>query len=90
MANAAAGGIRSPVFKMQFGAYSDDGDKLQNPIEQGSSSWRVNNLKQSGLSASAPLVQMVVQISVSRGEIESAISSLFFFPWRSYVFLVFS
>jgi hypothetical protein len=27
--NAAAGGIRSPVFKKQFGAYSDGGDKLQ-------------------------------------------------------------
>jgi hypothetical protein len=29
MANATAGGIRSPVFKTQFGAYSDDGDKLR-------------------------------------------------------------
>jgi hypothetical protein len=33
MANATAGGIRSPVFKMQFDAYSDD-DKLKNPINR--------------------------------------------------------
>jgi hypothetical protein len=39
---------------MQFGAYSSNGDKLKDHIEQGSSSWCVNNLKQSGLSASVP------------------------------------
>jgi hypothetical protein len=75
---------------MQFGACSDDGDKLKNPITQGSSSWRVNNLEQSGLSTSAPFVQMVSEISVSRGEMESAIRSRFFLSVavRSYVFLV--
>ena len=50
---------------MQFGAYSDDGDKLKDHIEQENSSWCVNNLKQSGLSASAPFVQTVQNIGVT-------------------------
>jgi hypothetical protein len=63
---------------MQFGAYSNNGDKLKDHIEQGSSSWCVNNLKQSGLSASALLLKWS-KIPVSRGEMESAISHVFSF-----------
>jgi hypothetical protein len=74
---------------MQFGAYSDDGYKLKDPIEQVSSSSCVNNLKQSGLSASAPFVQMVQNIGVTwRNGKRYQLTFFLSLTVRSYVFLV--